>query len=92
MAVEPAIDLPAPTAWPVVVAFGVTLVCAGLVTSAAVSLLGLVCAATGLVGWFRDVLPHEAHVVVRVVDAPPPAFTRRRKVARVDAASESQRA
>ena len=92
MAVEPAIDLPAPTAWPVVVAFGVTLVCAGLVTSGAVSLLGLVCAATGLVGWFRDVLPHEAHVVVRVVDAPPPAFTRRREVARVDAASESQRA
>jgi hypothetical protein len=92
MAGDPTIDLPAPTAWPVVVAFGVALIFAGLVTSAAVSLLGLVSAATGIVGWFRDVLPHEAHVAVRVVEAPPPAFTRRREVARVDVAPESQRA
>jgi len=92
MAGDPTIDLPAPTAWPVVVAFGVALLFAGLVTSAAVSLLGLVSAAAGIVGWFRDVLPHEAHVAVRVVEAPPPAFTRRREVARVDVAPESQRA
>jgi len=89
---DPAIDLPAPTAWPVVVAFGVTLVFAGLVTNAAVSILGLVSAATGAVGWFRDVFPHEAHVAVRVVDAPPPAFTRRRQVARVAIAHELARA
>ena len=92
MAVDPTIDLPAPTAWPVIVAFGVTLIFAGLVTNAAISVLGLVAAASGIVGWFREVLPHEAHVAVRVVDAPPPAFTRRREVARVDAAPESQRA
>jgi hypothetical protein len=87
-----AIDLPAPTAWPVVLAFGVTLVFAGLVTSAAVSLLGLLCAATGIVGWFRELFPHEAQVSVRVVDAAPPASTRRREVARVHVARESQRA
>jgi hypothetical protein len=86
------IDLPAPTAWPVVVAFGVTLVFAGLVTNAAVSLLGFFSAAIGTVGWFRDLFPHEAHVAVRVVDAPPAAVTRRREVARVDVAPESQRA
>jgi hypothetical protein len=87
-----AIDLPAPTAWPVVLAFGVTLVFAGLVTSAAVSLLGLLCAATGIVGWFRELFPHEAQVSVRVVDAAPPASTRRREVARVHVAREPQRA
>jgi hypothetical protein len=92
MAVDPTIDLPAPTAWPVVVAFGVTLVFAGLVTSAAVSLLGFLSAAIGIVGWFRDVFPHEAHVAVRVAEEPPPAVTRRREVARVDVAPESQRA
>ncbi len=92
MAVDPTIDLPAPTAWPVVAAFGVTLVFAGLVTSAGVSVLGLVTAASGVVGWFRDVFPHEAHVTVRAVEPPPPAFTSRREVARVDAPPESQRA
>jgi hypothetical protein len=92
MAVDATIDLPAPTAWPVVVAFGVTLLFAGLVTSAAVSLLGLFSAALGMVGWFRDVLPHEAHVAVRVVEEPPPAQTRRREVARVQAAHGLQRA
>src|SRR3979409_2040445 len=92
MAVDPTIDLPAPTAWPVVVAFGVTPGLAGFVTNAAVSIWGLVCAATGVVGWFRDVLPHEAHVAVRVVDAPPSAFTRRREVARMHVAPDLQRA
>ena len=49
MAVDPTIDLPAPTAWPVIVAFGVTLIFAGLVTNAAISVLGLVAAASGIV-------------------------------------------
>jgi hypothetical protein len=87
-----AIDLPAPTAWPVVVAFGVTLLFAGLVTTAAVSVLGLLSAAIGIAGWFREVLPHETHVAVRVAEEPPPAVTRRREVARVDAALGPQRA
>jgi hypothetical protein len=87
-----AIDLPAPTTWPVVVAFGVTLLFAGLVTSAVVSLLGLLSAAIGIVGWFRDVFPHEALVSVRVVDEEPPVLTKRREVARVHVVPESQRA
>jgi hypothetical protein len=87
-----AIDLPAPTAWPVVVAFGVTLLFAGLVTNAAVSLLGLLSAGIGIVGWFREVLPHEAHAAVRVVAEPPPAVTRRREVARVNIAPDLRRA
>jgi hypothetical protein len=53
------IHLPAPTAWPIVLAFGVTLLLAGLVTTTAVSLLGAILAVAGFVGWFRDVLPQD---------------------------------
>ena len=38
------VELPAPTAWPIVLAFGLTLLFAGLVTSPAVSLLGAILA------------------------------------------------
>src|SRR5438309_10695239 len=62
------IELPAPTAWPIVLAFGLTLVFAGLVTSASVSLLGAILAVAGCVGWFRDVLPHENHESVPVAE------------------------
>jgi hypothetical protein len=85
------IELPAPTAWPVVLAFGVTLIFAGLVTSAALSLLGLPSAVTGMLGWFREVFPHEAHVSVRVLQEETAAFTKRRNVARLQAGGESSR-
>ena len=91
MAAEPEIELPAPTAWPLVIAFGVTLTAAGLVTSAAVGVLGLLCAGVGIVGWFRDVLPHESHVLVQVVEAAPPIVTARREVARLRLAPDLRR-
>jgi hypothetical protein len=55
------IRVPAPTGWPLVVAFGFTLVFAGLLTHVLVSTLGAVTLCMGLVGWFRQVLPHEVH-------------------------------
>ncbi|HEX3472317.1 MAG TPA: hypothetical protein VHT28_14130 [Silvibacterium sp.] len=61
------IHLPAPTAWPVVMAFGVTLIFAGLVTSLVISILGIVLTVAGAAGWFRQVLPHEVHEDVPVV-------------------------
>ncbi len=61
------IHLPAPTAWPLVLAFGFTLLCAGLVTNGVISVLGGVLMVFGLVGWFRQVLPHEAHEDIPVV-------------------------
>jgi len=61
------IEVPAPTAWPIVLAFGLTLVFAGLVTAASVSILGAVLAVTAAVGWFRDVLPQESHEWAPVV-------------------------
>src|SRR4029453_17372639 len=57
----------APTAWPFVLAFGCTLLFAGLLTSLSVSVLGAVLATAGCVGWFREVLPHPHEEIVRVV-------------------------
>jgi hypothetical protein len=78
------IELPAPTAWPIVLAFGFTLVFAGLVTSASVSILGAIFTVAGCVGWFGDVLPHEKHESVSVVAKVPAVATIRPQVARVE--------
>jgi hypothetical protein len=61
------IEMPASTAWPFVLAFGLILISAGLVTSLSVSVLGAVLTLAGCVGWFREVLPHEHEEVVPVV-------------------------
>jgi hypothetical protein len=58
------IEVPAPTAWPMIFALGLTLSFAGLVTNVAVSMVGFVLFIAGAVGWFRDVLPFEQHVMV----------------------------
>jgi hypothetical protein len=76
--------LPAPTAWPIVAAFGVALLFAGLVTMATVSILGAILTVIGWVGWFCDVLPHEKHESVPVSAELIPIVTTRPAVARVD--------
>lgn len=58
--------LPRPTAWPLVLAVGVTLVLAGMVTSIYVSLLGVVLTIAAIIGWFLQVFPTEAHEAVPV--------------------------
>ena len=60
------VHLPAPTAWPMVLALGISLMLAGMVTHWAISLLGLMMAVPAIVGWFREVLPEEHHVYVDV--------------------------
>src|SRR5215472_12770970 len=61
------IEVPASTSWPLVLAFGFTLMFAGLLTSASVSVLGVVLAIAGCVGWFREVFPHEHEETVPVM-------------------------
>ena len=51
------IEQPAPTAWPMVAALGVTLMFGGLVTHAVVSAIGLLLSLIAAVGWWKDVLP-----------------------------------
>ena len=74
---EDTIDVPAPTAWPMIAAFGLTLLCAGLVTHVLVSIVGAVATLWGAVAWWREVLPVERREAVRVEPAPAVAPTRR---------------
>ena len=86
------ITLPAPTAWPIILAFGIALLFAGLVTSPSVSILGAILAVTGCVGWFRDVLPQEKEEMIRVTAEVPVVATSRREVERLAIAPELSRA
>ena len=61
------IEVPAPTAWPLALAFGFALMFAGLLTNVSLSALGVVLAVAGSVGWFREVFPHEREVAAPVV-------------------------
>jgi len=61
------IEVPASTAWPLVLAFGFTLMFAGLLTNVSVSVLGAALAVAGCVGWFREVFPHEREETVPIV-------------------------
>jgi hypothetical protein len=76
--------LPAPTAWPIIFAFGTTLLFAGMVTTAPVSILGAILFLFGCVGWFRDIFPHEKHEAVPIVETVVPITTSRTGVAQVE--------
>jgi len=78
------IHLPAPTAWPFLFALGVTLISASLVTNMAIGALGLVLSIASIVGWFRQVLPHEAHEDVPVEEEFVSLFSLSEKVARIE--------
>ena len=86
------IDMPAPTAWPLVLASDCTLMFAGLVTDASISILGVVLALVGSVGWFWEVLPHEHERPVLVVPEVYRVTTERRFVDRVPVAADQVRA
>jgi hypothetical protein len=60
------IEMPAPTFWPMVLAFGLTLLIAGIVTHWAVSLVGLLILAKAVTGWWSTVIPHEHHESVGI--------------------------
>lgn len=64
------VQLPSPTVFPMVLALGISLIFAGMVTNVVIGLLGLVLVLRGSVGWFLQVLPHERHVDVIVQTEP----------------------
>jgi hypothetical protein len=87
------VKLPAPTAWPIILAFGIALLLGGLATSPSISLLGMILALVGCVGWFRDVLPHEKEETIAVEEAEVAVVsTARREVERLAVAPELPRA
>ncbi|MBV8049973.1 MAG: hypothetical protein JOZ80_02215 [Acidobacteriaceae bacterium] len=84
------IETPAPTAWPFILAFGFTLLFAGLVTNMSVTVLGAVLAVAGCVGWFGEVLPREREVAVPVIRDDFQPSTERRVVDRVPIAEQAR--
>jgi len=86
------LEVPAPTAWPFVLAFGSTLLFAGLVTDFSVSVLGAVLAVAGCVGWFHEVLPQGHEITVPVVAEDLRVTTERRVVERIPVAPDQLRA
>ena len=88
---EEVVQLPTPTAFPIVLALGLTFTFAGLVTNAGISILGGVLIVTGCVGWFRQVWPHAHHIAVPVKVQKFQFATVRTKVAHIQI-DESHRA
>jgi hypothetical protein len=83
---------PASTAWPVVLAFGFTLMFAGLLTNVSISLLGAALAACGSAGWLREVFPHEHEIAVVPEQEEDVVTTSRRIVERFPLAEAQRRA
>ena len=86
------IEVPASTTWPVVLAFGFTLMFAGLLTSVSVSVLGVALGVAGCVGWFREVFPREHEETIQIVMADFAVRTERRVVERLPIAPDLVRA
>src|SRR6204780_245647 len=86
------IEVPAPTAWPFLLALGVALLFAGLVTSTSVSCLGALLSLAGSVGWFREVLPREHEEVVPILPEAIRLATDRRVVDRLPILPDQVRA
>jgi hypothetical protein len=77
------VELPASTAWPMVLALGVSLVVAGMVTTGVISALGLLLTVRASIGWLRQVLPIEHHESVLVQAQRIPLVSTRASVARL---------
>src|SRR5271154_603703 len=86
------IEVPAPTAWPFILALGAALLFAGLVTSMSVSCLGALLAMAGCVGWFREVFPREHEEVVSALPEDVRLTTDRRVVERIPVLPDQLRA
>jgi hypothetical protein len=87
-----AIEVPAPTAWPLVLATGFTLTFAGLLTNVSVTALGALLSVAGCVGWLREVVPGEHEEEVALVADDGAVTTERRVVDRLAIAPEQVRA
>jgi len=84
--------VPAPTAWPFVMAIGMASTFAGLLTDVSVSMLGSALTICGAVGWFRQVLPHEHREPIPVRPEEPVRAIQPREVMRLPVVREIPRA
>jgi hypothetical protein len=65
---------------------------AGLVTDESVSVLGAIVSIAAVIGWFRAVLPQEAHESLPIVPEAPAIALKRREVERIEIGQEARRA
>jgi hypothetical protein len=86
------IEVPAPTAWPFILALGAALLFAGLVTTTSVSCLGALLSLAGSIGWFREVFPREHEEAVPVLPEDIRLTTDRRVVERLPVLPDQVRA
>jgi hypothetical protein len=87
-----AIEVPAPTAWPLVLATGFTLLFAGLLMNVSVTALGVVLSIAGCLGWLRQLFPRDHEEEVPIVAEDRRVTTERRVVDRLAIAPEQVRA
>jgi hypothetical protein len=87
-----AIEVPAPTAWPLVLAAGSTLMFAGLLMNMSVTALGVVLSVAGCIGWLREVIPGEHEEEIALVAGDGEVKTERPAVDRLVVAPEQVRA
>jgi hypothetical protein len=87
------IQLPEPTFWPIIFSFGLTLLFAGLLTHWVISAVGFIIAARGIIGWWDNVIPHEAHEELPIDPAhrPQPIMVEHRSVVRLRAGEARHR-
>jgi hypothetical protein len=83
---ETHIPMPAGSFWPMVFAFGLTLMAAGLVTHWVISTVGFILFVRAGYGWWHNVIPHEEHEAVEVDVAlrPTPIEVETRSVVRLE--------
>jgi hypothetical protein len=62
------VEMPRTTAWPIVLALGITLLSAGLATSPVFSIVGAVVSLLGLGGWIWQLLPGRGHMHEELVE------------------------
>jgi hypothetical protein len=89
---QSAVESPASTGMPLLAAAGITLAFAGLVTSFIVTVIGLVLAISGFVGWFREVLPREHREKIIVEKRPEAVVAVRIPVAHLRVGEQDHRA
>jgi hypothetical protein len=75
------IALPAPTPWPMILAFGITLIGAGYLMHPLLAVVGAVAVVRACIGWFREVLPVEREEIIPVAQALPVVTSPRRVMA-----------
>ena len=74
------IRVPSTGGWPLVAAFGLSMLWAGMLTHWMLSAFGAICLVAGLAGWFREVLPKESHIEVLAEAEPVAPVTDQKEV------------